>query len=282
MMWRYGVLYRSCTLIELLDANPQTEAEILRSFQYETYRNVRVEDVIGVLRFASWVVDGEDERLLATDEGREMLAAGSDMLRMRRQIEKLLELTEPDWAASAVQGRKAMLNYVDANVRQCFKEAGLAEAHDTDVVEWWDRLAAKYRGVGSYQYAEIGRRGERLSCEWEFSRTGTWPDWIALEHSEAGYDVVSRVTREDDSALVIEVKTTTQDWASAVFFMSRHEWDVLRRRPNSLIHLWCVHGFSPRRAKVTIEQLEHHVPRDSGHGKWKKFCCPFGEFEPVP
>lgn len=281
MMWRYGVLYRSCKLIELLDDNPQTEAEILRSFQDETYRNVRVEDVIAVLRFASWVVDGEDDRLLATNQGREMLAAGSDMLRMRRQVEKLLELMEPDWAASAVQGRKAMLNYVDANVRQCFKEAGLAEAHDTDVVEWWDRLAAKYRGVGSYQYTEIGRRGERLSCEWEFSRTGTWPEWIALEHTEAGYDVVSRVARGDDSALVIEVKTTTQDWASAVFFMSRHEWDVMCGQRHAVLHLWCVQASPPRRATVTIAQLEHHVPQDTGQGTWKKFCCPFREFQAI-
>ncbi len=280
-MWRYGVLYRSCTLIELLDDNPQTESEILRSFQAETYRNVRVEDLLGVLRFASWVVDGEDDRLVATDEGREMLAAGSDMLRMRRQVEKLIELMKPDWAASAVQGRQAMLNYVDANVRQCFKEAGLAERHDADVVEWWDRLAAEYRGAGSYQYTEIGRRGERLSCEREFSRTGIWPVWIALEHAEAGYDLVSRVSQGDDTSLVIEVKTTTQDWASAVFFVSRHEWDVLCGQPYALVHLWCVRGTPPKLATVTLEQLEHHVPQDTGQGKWKKFCCPFGEFQPI-
>jgi len=280
-MWRYGVLYRACTLLELLEDNPQPEAELFRSFQDEKYRNVSIKDVVSVSRFASWVAEGEDEFLVVTDEGRELLAAGSDTLRMRRQVEKLIELIKPDWAASAVQGRKAILNYVDANVRQCFNEAGLVAGNEKDVVEWWDRLAAKYRGVASYQYTEIGRRGERLSCEREFSRTGTWPQWVALDHTGAGYDLVSQVSQEDVSALVIEVKTTTQNWASAVFFMSRHEWDVLCHQHHALVHLWCMRGGSPQEAAVTIEQLERHVPQDIGKGEWTKFSCPFSEFQPI-
>ena len=277
-MWRYGVLYRACMLIDLLKDNPQPLAEILRSFKDERYRNVQIEDVLSVSRFALWIADGEDQRLFVTDEGQEIMVAGSDMLRMRRQVDRLIELMKPDWAAVSVQGRQAMLTYVDANVRQCFKEAGLAEGHDPGVVEWWDRLAGKYRGAGFCQYTEIGRRGERLSCEEEFSRTGVWPDWIALEHADAGYDLVSRVSQEDDSSLVIEVKTTTQGWTNAVFFMSRHEWDILCSRPHALVHLWCLRGVEPQLTKVTVEQLAQHVPQDTGQGEWKKFCCPFGEF----
>lgn len=280
-MWRYGVLYRACTLIELLEDNPQTETELLRSFQDATYRSAQIGDVIGLSRFASWITYGEDGCLVVTDEGRTMLSAGSDMLRMRRQVETLIELVKPDWAASAIQGRKAMLSYIDVNIVQCFKEAGLTEGHDSDVVEWWDRLAAKYRGEGSYLYTEIGRRGERLSCEHEFSRTGVWPEWIALEHAEAGYDLVSRVSPDDESSLVIEVKTTTQDWGIAMFFLSRHEWDVLSGHPNALIHLWCLSGTQPQGATITMTQLKHHVPRDTGQGKWKKLCCPFSEFQPA-
>lgn len=280
-MWRYGVLYRACMLIDLLKDNPQPVAEILRSFKDERYRNVKIEDVINISLFASWIDNGDNQVLQVTDEGREMMTTGSDMLRMRHQVDRLIELIQPDWAALAVQRRQAMLTYVDANVRQCFKEAGLVEGHDPDVVEWWDRLSEKYRGAGFFQYTEIGRHGERLSCEAEYLRTGQWPMWTALEHTGAGYDLVSRVSQEDTSNLIIEVKATTQDWANAVFFMSRNEWNVLSSRPHALVHLWRLGGIEPLLSKVTIEQLAQHVPQDTGQGEWKKFCCPCREFQPT-
>lgn len=79
-------------LIDLLKDNPQPLPEILHSFKDERYRNVQIEDVIDVSRFASWIAYGKDQLLFVTDEGREMLAAGSDILRMRRQVHRLIEL----------------------------------------------------------------------------------------------------------------------------------------------------------------------------------------------
>jgi len=281
-MWRYGVLYRSCTLIEQLAVNPATEPDVLGSFKEDTFRNVRVEDVLTVSIRAGWIATNKEGRLVATRSGQDLIDARSARLRMRLQVERLIEIMQPDWAAMAVQGRQALLRYADANVRQCFKEAGLAEGYGEDIVEWWDRLAGKFRGAKDYQYTEIGRRGERLSVQREYSRTGTEPHWIALEDSDAGYDLVSRVSLEDSKPLLIEVKTTTQNWDSAVFFVSRNEWDIMSGSDRALFHLWCVRDVPAQHATVTIEQLRGHVPQDCGNGEWKKFSCPFGNFIPTP
>lgn len=281
-MWRYGVLYRSCTLIEQLIAKPVSESEILDSFPEETYRNVRVQDVLAVSDRAGWIRTDTAGCLVATQLGQELIDARNATLRMRLQVERLIEIMKPDWAAMAVQGRQALLRYADSNVRQCIKEAGLSQGYGQDVVEWWDRLAGKFRGAKDYLYTEIGRRGERLSYQREYSRTGAEPKWIALEESDAGYDLVSRVSLDDDRSLLIEVKTTTQSWKTAVFFVSRHEWDILSGSERALIHLWCVKDVPAQHATVTIAELRDHVPQDCGNGEWKKFCCPFSEFNPMP
>lgn len=206
------------------------------------------------------------------------------MLRIRQQVGELIELMRPSWAALAVQGRKAMLNYLDENVLQCFKESGLIKGHAPDVVEWWDRLAANYRAPESFRKTEIGRKGEKLSCEYELSRTGEWPNWIALEQTEAGYDLVSQVSREDQRRLVIEVKTSTLDWEFAKFFMSRNEWDILyNHHPNAHVHLWWLKDEEqPKNSTLNLDQLKEHVPQDTGNGKWENFSCRFSEFNFLP
>lgn len=281
-MWRYGVLYRSCMLVEHLRAQPAPRTEIISSFADETFHNVRIEDVLTVSHNAGWITATNDDVLVATDEGIALIESGSPQLRMRVQVECLINLMNPDWAAMAVQGRQALLRYTDPNVRQCFKEAGLADGYDADIVEWWDRLAGRYRSVKDYKYTEIGRQGERLSCDHEYSRTGIQPNWIALEDSEAGYDMVSQISADDDTRLLIEVKTTTQSWDSAVFYISRHEWDILSQADHAVIHLWCVQDVPAQHATITLTDLEGHVPADCGAGEWKKFCCPFREFTPSP
>lgn len=280
-MWRYGVLYRSCTLIEQLVANPAPESEVLSSFPEDTFRNVRVKDVLAVSNQAGWITTDQEGRLVATRSGQTLIDERNARLRMRLQVERLIEIMQPDWAAMAVQGRQALLRYVDANVRQCFKEAGLATGYAEEIVTWWDRLASRFRGAKDYLYTEIGRRGERLSYHREYSRTGIEPRWIALEDAEAGYDLVSRVSVDDRNPLLIEVKTTTQGWDSAVFFMSRHEWDILSGSDRALLHLWCVRDVPVQHATVTIAELSDHVPQDCGDGEWKTFCCPFRGFVPV-
>ena len=281
-MWRYGVLYRSCALIEQLAESPTRREEVLSSFSEDTFRNVKVDDVLAVSLRAGWIVENEDGRLVATVSGRELIDARNSQMRMRIQVDRLIEVMQPDWAAMAVQGRQALLNYADPNVRQCFKEAGLTEEHSEDVVAWWDRLAGRFRGAKDYQYTEIGRRGERLSFLREFSRTGVEPTWVALELSDVGYDLVSRVSGDDENPLLIEVKTTTQSWDFARFFVSRHEWDVMSASNRAVFHLWCVKEIPAQHCTITIEQLQRHVPQDSGNGEWKKFACPFNDFEPTP
>jgi hypothetical protein len=268
-------------LVEYLATNPSPECEVLTAFPDETYRNVRIEDVLAVSSNAGWITVQGDGVLTVTDSGQELVNTRNAELRMRMQVERLIDVMQPDWAAMAVQGRSSLLGYTDANVRQCFKEAGLAAGNSKEVVAWWDRLASRFRGVKDFQYTKIGREGERLSYVREYSRTGVEPSWIALEHADAGYDLVSRASTEDSSPLLVEVKATTQSWNNASFFMSRHEWDILSAHGSAVLHLWGIKDVPAKHAAVSIPELEDHVPLDSGSGQWRKFSCPFRNFEPL-
>ena len=80
-------------------------------------------------------------------------------------------------------------------MRQCFKEAGLADGYGEDVVAWWDRLAGRFRGAKDYQYTEIGRRGERLSFDHEYSwtaRNGNHCPPVAAKFNNAVFNLRKR------------------------------------------------------------------------------------------
>ena len=151
-------------------------------------------------------------------------------------------MENPLWASSSVQGRQALATYAPPEAVQCFREAGLLDGQDDEVVAWWDVLACRYRAAQDEVYLQIGRLGEKRTFDLESQRTGRRPKWVALEYSDAGYDVVSCVGEGDPTPFVIEVKTSTQSWKHASLYLSRAEWDVLIHERHAAVHLWSVHG----------------------------------------
>ena len=245
------------------------------------FRNVSIRDVMETCVFGGWVETRGGE-VICTPGGHCLLDRSTVQYRLRDQIHCFLMKENPLWASSAVQGRQALVSYAPPEAVQCFREAGLLDGQDEDVVSWWDELAGRFRAVQDEAYLQIGRKGERMSIEWEHKRTGVPPRWIALEFNDAGYDIVSRLAHDDSTRLVIEVKSSTLPWEHAELFLSRAEWEVLIREQHALIHLWSLCNTPPRHAAIAIDQLREHVPSDVGSGSWYRCRIPFAAFDPHP
>lgn len=280
MRWRIGILYRSVELLQLLDRHPRSEESIVASFGASRFRNVAIEDVLEACMFSGWT-EAADGHICCTDAGRLLLAMDTADSKLRHQIGVLIEREAPLWASSSVQGRQALAAYAPPEAVQCFREAGLLHDQDDDVVMWWDALACKYRAAQDGAYLEIGRAGERRTVEREYRRTGRKPKWIALDFNNAGYDVISSVDEQNHSPLVIEVKASTQPWEHAYFYLSRHEWDVLKREQHSAVHLWSLDQQASLHACVNVNSLLAHVPTDMGVGSWQRCRIPFTAFCPT-
>lgn len=150
--------------------------------------------------------------------------------------------------------------------------------NDDKVVSWWDDLACRYRAAQAEVYVEIGRQGEKLTVKFETHRTQKTPHWIALEYSNAGYDVVSCLSSVNPKRLVIEVKTSIQPWDRADFYISRAEWDVLKFEDHAVIHLWSLYTNPPLHSSVPLASVQPHIPADSGRGYWHRCRIPFEAF----
>ena len=100
------------------------------------------------------------------------------------------------------------MRYFSAEVKQCFSEAYLLEGYEYDVIEWWDKLATATKGYSEDIRLELGRKGEKLSIEFEKARTGLMPTWQAIDSNFSGYDILSQINSENPTPLRIEVKAT--------------------------------------------------------------------------
>lgn len=280
MRWRIGILYRVIALLELLHEEPRTKSDVLISFATSRFRNVSIVDVLDTCIYGGWVQLGQDDQVSCSEDGRNLLHLGSAPARLRFQITKLLKKEDPLWASSAVQGRQALAGYAPPEVVQCFREADLLTGEEDEIVTWWDELACRYRAAQDERYVEIGRRGEKLTVELEKCRTGRKPKWIALDYDNAGYDIVSCVSPDDSRPLVIEVKTSVQQWARADFYLSRSQWDTLIHEKHATIHLWSVWEDVPLHSSVPMLELRPHIPSDCGDGQWHKCRVPFDAFTP--
>jgi hypothetical protein len=278
MMWHVGVLYRITDMLELIAEKPAFQASLLHEFS--GYRGVSTKLIVDVSVFAGWIESDACGHLILTNAGRDLIEIQTPMLRLRSQVSTLVGLANPTWAALTIQGRDAFSEYAPPEVVQCFREAGILNSYDPDVIALWDSISARYRKAQDKERVSVGRKGERLSYDYERTRTGVTPQWIALEFEGAGYDILSRASTDNSRALLIEVKTSRERWSRAVFYLTRHEWLVLNGNHESVLHLWSVESAKPLYAIVPIANVTPHIPNDQGSGQWETATCPFADFEP--
>ena len=151
---------------------------------------------------------------------------------------------------------------------------------EEDVVNWWDKMAENERE--DVDYLVIGREGERLTMEYETTRTGKKPLWQSIETNLAGYDIISRNDKNDDAGeILIEVKASKQPVQNAYLIITRHEWEVANYSNNAnryYFYLWLL-GESKMLARITSYDIASHIPKETGEGTWEEVKIPFKTFE---
>ena len=169
---------------------------------------------------------------------------------------------------------------VPRSIAQLFQESNLSESLYGDVIDWWDEIIDTIRAKKHSKSTKIGRQGEILTLVYEFKRLGIKPRWQSIESNYSGYDILSQVSRSNNSQLPIEVKTSTLPFKQAKFYLTKNEWNVLTENTASRVYLWSIYqeqGF----AKLCIideKNISNHVPCEKGNGKWTKISIPFRDF----
>ncbi|MBN8651421.1 MAG: DUF3883 domain-containing protein [Cytophagales bacterium] len=139
--------------------------------------------------------------------GKEIITFGYQQA-LLLQLEDLILNFNPVWASILLRGRTEAKNFLPPDALQCFKECGLFGKLTDDIVKFWDKLTLAYRNYTQKKLTEIGRIGEKLSFDYEKTRTGFEPVWQAVESNIAGYDLLSILSSDNSAKLQIEVKST--------------------------------------------------------------------------
>jgi len=183
----------------------------------------------------------------------------------------------PPWSRKMIQGRFEALKAMPNDARQCFEDCGLTKGTADNIVPWWDKATGSLRTERSKALHEIGRRAEKLSLQFEKSRTGKDPVWQGLETAVSGYDVLSVVDGSSENRLKIEVKGSSMNKSEASFFVTRNEWNTASTSTAYHFHLWLVRD-DPKLFVVPAQNVLPHIPADKGSGKWSGAELYFKDF----
>ncbi len=272
-----GLLYTGKDILEVF-SKYQISGETLYGMPYRSYVAPYKESVNFALK-CGWLELGDHSFLKPSSRGQTILAETNFQEQLKHQIEDFIEVVQPRWCKLIHHGRAQALAYMDADSKQCFKEAGLMESPPSDaIVEWWDRLASKSRGRQKDILNDIGRMGERLSINYEYMRVGKPPKWQAIESNADGYDILSSVSNTDNCRLTIEVKASVQSVESATFHVTRNEWAFAKDADMHRFHVWAQVDKQSILASLTISDLEPHIPVNNGQGSWELVEIPYVAF----
>lgn len=275
MTFSVGVLYDTAEFLRFAQKIPIDARQFSKIFS--TFRVASAERILKTAQQANWIHFTESGTVELTSRGVFIAASSPPEETLRYQLRDLILAVKPTWALLIPKGRAETEKYLNTDTKQCFHEAALMADTSADIIDWWDTLAKAARGLEEDTNLDTGRYGERLSFDYESQRTGHNPIWQSIESNLSGYDLLSRVDRNDQTALYIEVKTSKVPVSEAQMHLSKNEWDVACTTEYYRFHLWSLHPF-PQVLVVSKEEMAHHIPKDMGHGKWKSAVIPFRIF----
>jgi len=270
-----GVLSDSFDLLEMCTSS--STGISLRDLRDAYGTKICVADQETVLGFAQecrWVAVDSAGALRLTSHG-ERIVSFEENDRSVEQIHDFIMAVKPPWSRLLKTGRNAR-HYMPANACQTFDELNLFGSDDY-AVQAWDRLACAVEGFGSQLgKEETGRIGEKLTVDFEETRTGRKPEWVALETDKAGFDVLSW-EGVSGSRMSIEVKATKRALADAMFHVTRNEWDTAATTQHYKFYLWALprNGSKANLCIIDAKYLKPNAPRDQGKGRWESVKVPF-------
>ncbi len=226
-----------------------------------------------------------DKDIAFTDNGKSIIemfdGTSISMQLWRRILHTYITVCNPAWCRRIPYGRREAYLFMNEEEQRCFNEAGLVESHEESVIDWWDQLSGEERVKSDTKFGNIGRKGERLTMDYEERRTGSRPAWRSIESNLSGYDILSQRSREEKEKLLIEVKSSSQDLERACAFISRHEWEVAKMKNNRrryLFYFWALSEKKNCLAIISVHDMCSHIPFDHESGKWEKVSIPFSAF----
>lgn len=266
--------------IELLEMAVRRDLRLLGiSTEFSKIGVMPASKVLDLAQTLRWIHAGSDGLAIVTVEGLRILALGGYEARVRRALLDYIDAVRPPWIQNATFGRAKVIAFAGNDIAQVFVEAGLAHGTDTEVVEFWDELAARARGQKGVRLNAIGRAGERLTIERETIRTGRKPKWVSIDSNADGYDVLSVAGPLDGRHLSIEVKATNLGLAGS-FHLTANEWERAIASDLHAFHLWDMSSSCPNLAEITKIEVSAHVPVDHGRGRWESVEIPYEAFAP--
>jgi hypothetical protein len=274
MTFAVGVLYSVHEFLEFAESARLTA----QAFASERRFVLTQPDLIlEVSQNCNWIHLTADGQIRLTERGEKIVKSASAPIRLRLQIEDLIEFHNPPWAAKIRHGRKEAIVAMPNDVTQCFQESGLLETWSDELIEWWDATSLLTRARLSEKLSKTGRTAERWTCDYEQRRTGSSPEHVCLDSNYAGYDILSRVSDLDSSPLPIEVKGSERRPKEADFVFTRNEFQVAANSPGYRIHLWFVSP-QPQLYDVPFNEVAKHLPSDRLDGRWETVRVPFRPF----
>jgi hypothetical protein len=274
-MFSVGVLYSAQEFLKLVIKEPKIGNDFPDMFASFSVASPKA--ILEVSQKCEWVQLNTDGYLYITDRGHQILDANQPEIALRIQLGFLIETYLPPWMPLLTRGRSEAQKYLSADVLQCMKEAGLFGYPNDDIVSWWDTHSKLSRKAKKDHSLETGRQGEKLSIAHERKRTQKEPKWTGFETNFAGFDILSVLDRDSSEPLRIEVKTCNSDQNTALFYVSRNEWNTAATSSNYIFHLWSIKK-APKLIIVSSKTMEKHIPTDNGNGYWEKVSIPFSAF----
>ena len=246
---------------------------------------VRVDVALSFAKQCAWLTDNETTFVFTEagkDIARKFNGESIDSSLWRQILQQYISACEPAWARRIPSGRREALLLMSEDEKRCFSEAQLIDNYDEETISWWDSFATLARMRSNEEKGNIGRSGERLTLEYERKRTGNEPEWRAVETNLSGYDIISQVSAEDQSRILIEVKTSSCTLNNAQAFVSRHEWDIATLRNNTdryRFYFWLLNANSNSLAVINVDEMSSVIPQDNGLGHWESVAIPFAAFQ---
>jgi hypothetical protein len=267
MYFSVGILYSAQELLRFIKENPRLVSDFPKIFT--TFDNIAsAKAVFELCQKCEWIRLDIDGYLEVTGKSDDILSSTSVERMLRVQIQHLVEAYKPTWIPLLTRGRSEALKYLPDDVVQCLREAELTTSYSDDVILWWDKIGKISRKTGKDEKVDVGRRGEKMSIDYERARTQKEPAWRGFETNFSGYDVLSVIDSKNPDFLNIEVKTSNSTWEVASFYVSKNEWSVAKSSPNYLFHLWTLIPKS-KLYVVSVDKVETHIPINRGEGTWE-------------
>lgn len=273
-----NVISASLSLLKIIGS----EDEILYSEIHALYRisDIDVDDLVEMLTICKLVVKRSNSMTLSEAGIKALVDISVKYEKGIRVIlcEYILH-TEPLWSKRIPYGRCEATTFMTKDEKSCFYEAGLLdEEPDYGVVLWWDKLSEIIRKRVDALKNEVGRSGEACTIAFENERVGKKPKWKSIDSNMLGYDIMSVVSTDDNTPLLIEVKTSTDDMEHAYFHVSSNEWRVATHAAKYAFYLWNLHNGKKNLAIVNLNDINPHIPENKESGEWESAKIPFESF----